>query len=67
MRYRVEEILSDEALKLKVPPLAIWIWADKCKQEQGSTQRAQFIMNDGRMVAELVGLFDIRAERSADR
>ena len=55
MRYRVEEILSDEALRHKIIPLAIWIWADKCKQEQGSTNRALFMMNDGRMVAELEG------------
>lgn len=61
MRYRVEEILSDEALKHITPP-AIWIWADKCKQEQGSTNRTLFMTNDCRMVAELCGRFSIREE-----
>ena len=67
MRYHVEEMLSDEALKYKVPPLAIRIWADECKQEQGSTKRACFMMKDGRMVAELEGLFTIRTEQFPDK
>ena len=59
--YFVEEVLGDEELELR-KPLALWVWADMCECKQGHSPRVVFRMNDGRMVAEIPGIFHVRKD-----